>query len=83
MFEGLEALTTQQLRLLLLHESKKFVFALELGSPVLDLETIRNRIRHATELLENREKAQLNPNDTTVIISPPFIEGLGQEPAQA
>ena len=82
MFESLGSLSTAQLRLLLLHESKKFVFALELGSPIGELETIRNRIRRASEILVEREKTLLNPNDTTVIVSP-AIEGLGQEPAKA
>jgi hypothetical protein len=81
MFSELERLSIPELRNLLLHESKKFVFALELGSTVSELETIRSRIRYAADLLAAREKSELITNVTS--LSQATIEGLRPEAAQA
>lgn len=48
-------LTPDELRKLLLHESKKFVFALELGCSIAELEGIRTRIRALADLLAAKE----------------------------
>lgn len=51
----LESLSSAELRALLLHESKKFVFALEIGSQIADLEEIQKTIRRASDLLREKE----------------------------
>jgi hypothetical protein len=51
----LESLSSTELRALLLHECKKFVFALEIGSHIADLEEIQKTIRRASDLLRAKE----------------------------
>lgn len=51
----LESLSSAELRALLVHESKKFVFALEIGSQIVDLEEIQKTIRRASDLLRVKE----------------------------
>lgn len=52
----LQQLTIKSLRNLLILESKKFVWALELGATVSDLEEIRDRMRQITDLIYMKER---------------------------
>lgn len=46
------------LRNLLILESKKFIWALELGAAVSDLEDIRNKMRLITDLIHLKENGE-------------------------
>ncbi|HYC29332.1 MAG TPA: hypothetical protein VEB42_10955 [Chitinophagaceae bacterium] len=48
------------LRALLVNETKKFLLALEDGSSISDLETIRMNIREISAILEKRERNNSN-----------------------
>lgn len=76
-----EMLNTQELRARLLHESKKFSFALQIGSSIGDLQNIRTNIKVMTEILERREKTEIlattSPPPTT------SVGGNGQNPLPA
>ncbi len=53
------------LRTLLILESKKFIWALELGATVSDLENIRDRMRQITDLIHMRETVESNEDVNT------------------
>lgn len=51
-------LSAAQLRAIIIHEMRKFAFALELGSTVSDLEEIREHIKLLTDTLSIKEKEE-------------------------
>ena len=54
-----EHLTAAQLRTIIIHEMRKFAWALELGSTLSDLEEIRTHIRSLVEMLSIKEKEEM------------------------
>jgi hypothetical protein len=54
-----EHLTATELRAIVIHEMRKFSWALELGTTVSDLEEIRNHIRLLVDMLSIKEKEEM------------------------
>jgi hypothetical protein len=54
-----EHLTAIQLRTIIIHEMRKFAWALELGSTLSDLEEIRTHIRSLVETLSIKENEEM------------------------
>jgi len=54
-----EHLTTAELRTIIIHEMRKFAWALELGSTLSDLEEIRTYIRSLADILSIKEKEEI------------------------
>jgi len=54
-----EHLTAAELRTIIIHEMRKFAWALELGSTLSDLEEIRTHIRSLVDILSNKEKEEM------------------------
>lgn len=55
-----EHLTATELRAIVIHEMRKFSWALELGTTVSDLEEIRDHIRSLVDQLSIKEKQEIS-----------------------
>jgi hypothetical protein len=56
--DRLQNLTAAQLRVITIHEMRKFAMALEYGSPISDLPEIREQIQLLTDTLALKEQEE-------------------------
>jgi hypothetical protein len=66
MDSSLEKLPASAIRTIIIHETRKFVLALQFGSTLSDLQEIRDHIKKLENLLSTKEKEEtqmLNSDD--------------------